>query len=68
MKRDPIIGPWVKSSYSNSGANCVEVACNPHGTVAVRDSKDPGGPVIAFAAADWQAFTGYVKAGCFGLA
>lgn len=35
---------WHKSSYSIQ-ENCVEVA-DAGGAVAVRDSKDPGGPVL----------------------
>jgi hypothetical protein len=34
----------------------------------VRDSKDREGPVLAFAPADWQAFTAAVRAGEFDLA
>jgi hypothetical protein len=38
---------WRKSSYSgNGGGNCVEVARNIPHVVAVRDSKDPYGPVL----------------------
>ena len=37
---------WAKSSYSFANGNCVEVARLP-GVVAVRDSEDPGGPVLA---------------------
>ncbi|WP_030177458.1 DUF397 domain-containing protein [Spirillospora albida] len=37
---------WRKSSYSTSnGGNCVELA-DVSGAVAVRDSKDPDGPVL----------------------
>ncbi|MBE1532605.1 DUF397 domain-containing protein [Actinomadura algeriensis] len=37
---------WRKSTYTTSnGGNCVELAGLP-GTVAVRDSKDPEGPVL----------------------
>jgi hypothetical protein len=37
---------WRKSSYTTSnGGNCVELAGLP-GAVAVRDSKDPNGPVL----------------------
>ncbi|MES9602871.1 MULTISPECIES: DUF397 domain-containing protein [Actinomadura] len=37
---------WRKSSHSTSnGGNCVELA-DVAGAVAVRDSKDPDGPVL----------------------
>jgi hypothetical protein len=40
---------WRKSSYSGGmDENCVEVAHLAAG-LAVRDSKDPGGPVLRFA-------------------
>ncbi len=54
MGRDEATTPWAKSSYSNSGANCVEVARTALGNVAVRDSKDPGGPVLRFTPAAWH--------------
>jgi hypothetical protein len=41
---------WHKSSYSSQDGNCVEVAANSPGTVAVRDSKHPDGPKLAFTA------------------
>ncbi|MEV6816839.1 DUF397 domain-containing protein [Micromonospora sp. NPDC051296] len=48
---------WRKSTRSNaSGGNCLEVADNLPGVVAVRDSKDPTGPALAFAPAAWRAF------------
>jgi hypothetical protein len=60
---------WRKSSYSgDNGGACVEVARNLPGAVAVRDSKDREGPVLAFAPADWEAFTAAVRAGEFDLA
>ncbi|MEV0703682.1 DUF397 domain-containing protein [Saccharopolyspora sp. NPDC050389] len=52
---------WRKSSYSTGGndAACVEVAfAGP--AVAVRDSKEPDGPVLAFPASSWAAFLGRV--------
>ena len=54
--------PWRKSTYSNAQANCVEVATATQ-TVAVRDTKDPHGPALAFSQADWQEFTRRIKAG-----
>ena len=48
---------WQKSSYSGSnGGQCVEVARNLPGVVAVRDSKDPDGPSLIVTAGEWQAF------------
>lgn len=46
---------WRKSSRSNNGT-CVEVAMNLSGVVAVRDSKDPAGPILAVTPAEWQVF------------
>jgi Domain of unknown function (DUF397) len=60
---------WRKASKSSgNGGACVEVARNLPGIVAVRDSKDPGGPTLTFSPEDWRAFTASVKAGRFGLA
>jgi hypothetical protein len=42
---------WRKSSYSDSGANCVEVAGVP-GAVGIRDSKNPD-PELTVPAASW---------------
>ncbi|MFE5736861.1 DUF397 domain-containing protein [Streptomyces celluloflavus] len=47
---------FQKSSYSALHGECVEVAANIPGVVAVRDSKDPDGPVLRFAPAQWAAF------------
>ncbi|GAA4665362.1 DUF397 domain-containing protein [Streptomyces youssoufiensis] len=58
---------WTKSSYSDNGGDCVEVAANlaAHGTVPVRDSKNPHGPALAFDTSAWSAFVAGVKAGDF---
>lgn len=53
---------WRKSSYSGgNGGTCVEVG-TARFTVAVRDSKDPAGPRLAFAADTWRAFAEQVRA------
>ncbi|UWM50608.1 DUF397 domain-containing protein [Streptomyces carpaticus] len=56
---------WFKSSYSNNGGNCLEIATNlaaSHGLVPVRDTKQRGnGPVVAFPAPAWAAFVTAVK-------
>jgi Domain of unknown function (DUF397) len=62
------VGVWRKASYSTSnGGDCVEVADAGH-AVAVRDSKDPEGPKLAFTPRAWEAFTHRVKAGDLDLA
>ncbi|MFJ8850464.1 DUF397 domain-containing protein [Streptomyces sp. NPDC102437] len=45
-----------KSSYSSGDGECVEVARNVPHTVAVRDSKQPDGPLIVLGPAAWDAF------------
>ncbi|MGW2372273.1 MULTISPECIES: DUF397 domain-containing protein [Kitasatospora] len=53
--------PWRKSSCSgNNGGNCIEVATAHHGQL-VRDSKDPGGPVLGFGPVAWQSFIDAVR-------
>ncbi|RSO14123.1 DUF397 domain-containing protein [Streptomyces sp. WAC 06725] len=52
---------WFKSSYSNNGGACIEVATNlitSHGVIPVRDSKNSNGPVLTLTADAW---TGLVK-------
>lgn len=45
--------------------NCVEAATNLSGLVAVRDSKDPAGPALAFSPAAWSEFLAGVRNGDF---
>ncbi|MFJ7998543.1 DUF397 domain-containing protein [Streptomyces sp. NPDC096310] len=45
-----------KSSYSNQTGECIEVALNVPATVAVRDSKNPAGPLLRLSPAAWSAF------------
>jgi hypothetical protein len=59
---------WRKSSYSgNGGSDCVEVASNLPGIVAVRDSKNVPGPELAVSDQAWSAFVQGIKHGEFGL-
>jgi hypothetical protein len=48
---------FVKSSYSQPGQECVEVARNIPTTVAIRDSKDPDGPILRLPPKAWTDFT-----------
>ncbi|MFJ9207137.1 DUF397 domain-containing protein [Streptomyces sp. NPDC102264] len=57
---------WFISSYSNNGGACVEVAVNlvaSRGVVPVRDSKNPGGPVLDLPAGAFASFVAGIKAG-----
>ena len=68
MNTDLRRAEWRKSSFSGgSGGNCVEVANNLPGIIAVRDSKDPDGPVLRLTPAQWRSFAADVKLGDFDL-
>jgi hypothetical protein len=56
---------WKKSTRCAEG-NCVEVA-RIGDRILVRDSKDPGGPILKFDFHEWGAFLGGVNGGEFDL-
>jgi hypothetical protein len=56
---------WRKSSFSETGA-CVEVS-PVDGGFAVRDSKQPHGPVLRPIIKGWATFIGRVSAGELNL-
>lgn len=63
---------WWKASASNgSGQACVEVTRITEGSetlgMAVRDSKDRGGPVLRFTPAEWEAFVTGAQSGEMNL-
>jgi len=56
-----------RTSAQCAQTSCVEVADLPDGSgMAVRDSKQPAGPVLMFTAQEWAVFVASVKAGEFG--
>ncbi|WP_326944423.1 DUF397 domain-containing protein [Amycolatopsis sp. NBC_01307] len=57
---------FKKSPFSENVGACVEVARVGDGVV-VRDSKNPGGPMLWFSAVEWTAFLYGVLIGEFGL-
>ncbi|MFD4534712.1 DUF397 domain-containing protein [Kitasatospora sp. NPDC058397] len=59
---------WIKSSHSNNGGDCVEVATDFPNLAPVRDSKNPEGPALVFPADAWSSFIAAVQAGEFGEA
>ncbi|MEU0520683.1 DUF397 domain-containing protein [Streptosporangium sp. NPDC006007] len=59
---------WRISTRSeNGGGSCVEAGpfADGSGRVAVRHSRRPGGEVIVYTRAEWEAFIGGVKDGEF---
>jgi hypothetical protein len=59
---------WQKSSYSGgNGGQCVEVAINLPGVVAIRDSKRPEDGAHIIERAAFAVFLDDVKAGEFSI-
>ncbi len=52
---------WTKSSHSNPSGNCVELAELAGGTIAVRNSRHPGGPALFCALAEMATFVRAVQ-------
>ncbi|MFH8745965.1 DUF397 domain-containing protein [Streptomyces rimosus] len=55
---------WFKSSYSNNGGQCIEVATNlavSHGVVPVRDSKNPNGPHLTLSTDAWAGLVEFAR-------
>jgi len=57
---------WRKSTYSNGGGECVEVADLEDGTRALRDSKKPGNGMLIFGSEAWTSFVAEIKSGQLG--
>ncbi|MEU6070557.1 DUF397 domain-containing protein [Streptomyces sp. NPDC047082] len=57
---------WRKSSFSDGGNQCVEVATNLPGVVPVRDSKNLEGPPLVFRADSFALFVNAVNDVDFG--
>jgi hypothetical protein len=52
---------WRKASFSGAQGNCVELAWPGSDAVAVRNSRDPRGPVLVYPRADLAAFLAGVR-------
>ena len=66
MTTEPATLHWVKSSHSDNGGTCVEWApsvASATGTVPVRDSKNPAGPVLHVSSAAFSMFVAGVRSG-----
>lgn len=64
MSRSPDLtgAEWRKALQSQQEGACVEIA-DLADAVAVRDSKNPAGPALAFPRDAWRSFAGRVKDG-----
>ena len=61
----PVAGLTLRKNRGrDETGDCVEVA-PPDGAMFMRDSKNPGGPILIFNSAEWQAFINGVKRGDF---
>ncbi len=53
---------WRTSSYSgNGGDTCVEVGQSRDGMIAIRDTTDRTGPMLAVSSAAWRRLAAQVK-------
>jgi hypothetical protein len=55
---------WQKASASTSYGQCVELASAADG-IAMRDSKDPDGPILLYTRAEFKAFLDGARNGDF---
>jgi uncharacterized protein DUF397 len=63
---DPDSAGWRKARRSMANGNCVEVR-PVRGAIAVRDSQNPGGLVLAYSTESWHAFTQAARLGRFDV-
>jgi hypothetical protein len=61
---DPKDARWLRSSFSANAGECVEI-CDQGAVVEIRDSRDPEGPTLLTARAEWRRFVAGVRAGEF---
>lgn len=64
MERDSGSMDWRKAQRSVNNGECVELA-RTGGMIAIRDSKNPAGPVLMYTHAEWHAFLDGAKKGEF---
>ncbi|MGH3973322.1 MAG: DUF397 domain-containing protein [Pseudonocardiaceae bacterium] len=56
---------WRKSRHSGQLGNCVEAAVLDSGEVAMRNSRDPNGPMLIFSRDEMAAFLAGARDGEF---
>lgn len=55
---------WGKAQRSTNNGECVQIASTA-GKIAVRDSKDPNGPILVYTPAEFSAFLDGARNGEF---
>lgn len=55
---------WLKAQASTVNGQCVEIA-ETAGKIAIRDSKDPDGPILVYTLAEFRAFLDGARNGEF---
>jgi hypothetical protein len=56
---------WMKSRHSTANGACIEVASTTD-KIAIRDSKDPDGPILIYSPAEFKSFLHEARNGDFG--
>ena len=55
---------WLKAQSSSHNGQCVEIASTTS-KIAIRDSKDPDGPILVYTPAEFKAFLDGARNGEF---
>ena len=55
---------WLKARSSTANGHCIEIA-SATGNIAIRDSKDPNGPILVYTPAEFRAFLDGAQKGEF---
>jgi Domain of unknown function (DUF397) len=55
---------WLKAQSSSHNGQCVEIA-SAASKIAIRDSKDPDGPILVYTTAEFKAFLDGARNGEF---
>jgi hypothetical protein len=65
MQPDLSDARWQAGTTPSVGGQHVEIAFLDDGTVALRDSRNPDGPVLTYTALEWECFVDGVEKGEF---
>jgi hypothetical protein len=55
---------WLKAHSSTANGQCIEIA-SAVGNIAIRDSKDPDGPILVYTSSEFRAFLDGARNGEF---